>query len=419
MTKHAQLYAPTAVLAIQVSQLDTPLTGLASYQRAFVVYRQGQAVVGQAWLPVVDGRVAVADLRSVVQELAWPLWQRMVAAEPPSSQPLPSASVVVCTRDRSEDLARCLPGLSQLAGLGHEVIVVDNNPSDDRSAALVASYPRISYIREPRPGLDLARNCGLLAARGAIVAFTDDDAIVDEGWLDGLLAEFADPMVALVTGITMPLELETPAQIWFQESNGFGRGFVRKVFDLSSMEPLAAGQIGAGVNMAIRRSALRPIGLFDDALDGGTAAQSGGDQEFFYRVITRGFRAVYTPAALVWHRHRRDWPGLKRCIEGYGVGLFAWWTRAFLVENDWTVLKIGLNWFVTHHVREALRAGLGRPGAPPRDLALAELRGAIVGPQAYLQARRNARRKNRAANDREHAIEDAEPVLAAAQERTI
>lgn len=391
---------PAAVREVQLDQVHRPLAGLDGYRRAFVVFRQGRAVVGQAWLPVTDGRVAAADLRGHLPELAGPLWQYSVAAEPAPPGPPPSATVAVCTRDRPEDMARCLPGLDRLAAQGHDVLVVDNRPSDERTRELVALHPRVRYVRELRPGLDAARNRALREARGAIVAFTDDDALVDEGWLDALRARFADPMVALVTGITMPLELETPAQIWFEQTNGFARGFVPRTYDIATLEPLGAGRVGAGVNMAIRRAALRQIGLFDEALDGGTAAMSGGDQEFFYRVLSRGYRAAYEPAALVWHRHRREWVALQRCIEGYGVGLFAWWTRAFLVENDWTVLKTGAAWFVEHHLREAARALLRRPGAPPRDLALAELRGALAGPGAYLRARTALRRRDSLAEAR-------------------
>ncbi len=384
-------YKPIAVRELQVTQINQPLTDLADYKQALVVFRHGVAVVGQAWLPVTNGRVTVADLRLVEVRLAAAIWQRTTNESAPPKRSMPTASVVICTRDRPADLARCLPGLAQLADQGHEVLVIDNCPSDDQARNLVARYPQVRYIYEPRPGLNVARNRGLQTAQGEIVAFTDDDAIVDPGWLDALRANFNDPTVALVTGITMPIELETPAQIWFEESNGFQRGFERRVFDVQSLDPVGAGRIGAGVNMAIRRAALQQIGLFDEALDGGTPAMSGGDQEFFYRVIARSYRAVYEPAALVWHRHRREWADLRRCIEGYGVGLFAWWTRAFLVEGDWTVLKNGSMWFVQHHVREAARAILQRPGATPRDLALAELRGALAGPGAYLRARIKAR----------------------------
>ncbi len=180
-------------------------------------------------------------------------------------------------------------------------------------------------------------------------------------WLNALLSNFDDPMVAVVTGLTLPLELETGAQQWFEQTNSFGRGFVRKVFDLNTISPLAAGGVGAGVNMAIRRSALEEIGMFDELLDGGTSTLSGGDQEFFYRTLARGFRIVYEPKAVVHHKHRRDRQALRHTIYGYGVGLFAWWTRALLIEREFSLLLAAPSWFLQHHVRHLLRSLLQSP----------------------------------------------------------
>jgi GT2 family glycosyltransferase len=227
-----------------------------------------------------------------------------------------------------------------------------------------------------------------LAAKGDVVAFTDDDVVIDSTWLAALVRNFVDPTVAVVNGIALPLELETPAQRWFELTNGFGRGFVRQEHDASTLNPLAAGELGVGANMAIRRSAINTIGLFDEALDCGTLTRSGGDQEYVYRALARGYRVVYEPEALVWHRHRRDWNGLRNTLYSYGVGVYAWWTRCFLVEGEFSVLKLALVWFWWHYVKNLVRALLRRPGHMPFDLALAEFRGALAGPRAYLQARR-------------------------------
>ncbi len=379
---------PTVIREVHLEHLEQGLTNLDEYEQAFIVFRFQGDVVGQTWLPVKDGRISTAVLRTSLPGLAWLLWQRLMAPDPTPTTPLPTASVVVCTRDRTADLERCLPGLQGLADQGYEVLVVDNCPSDDSTARLVSDYPTISYLYEARPGLDIARNRGLQAASGEIVAFTDDDAIVDSGWLAALLRNFDDPMVAIVTGMTLPLELESKAQLWFELTNGFGRGFERKTFDLATMEPLASGQVGAGVNMAIRRSALEDIGWFDEALDGGTPALSGGDQEFFYRALARGYRIVYEPKALVWHRHRREWDSLRRTLYGYGVGLFAWWTRAFLEEKEWQILKIAPSWFWQYHTRNLIQSLLRRPQCVPLDLAWAEFLGALKGPLAYRRSRR-------------------------------
>ena len=397
-----------AVRQVHLEQLEGDLVDLERYRQALVVFRLQGAVVGQAWLPVVDGRITSARLRSCLPAVAWPVWQQLCAQDHDPAQPLPTASVVVCTRDRTDDLAQCLPGLSRLAAEGHEVIVVDNCPSDDRTARLVTSYPAIRYLREPRPGLNVARNRGLLAATGEIVAFTDDDGQVDPGWLPALLRNFDDPLVAVVTGITMPSELEAEAQIWFEQVNGFGRGFVRRSFDATNLNILATGLVGAGVNMAIRRSATEQIGLFDEALDCGTPTRSGGDQEFFYRTLAHGCRIVYEPAALVWHRHRRDWRALQRTVYGYGVGVFAWWTRALLVEGELTLLKQAPSWFWRHHGRNLVRSLLRRHGHVPLDLAWAEFRGALAGPGNYLQSRRLLRRQTTAAEASQKAAPESD-----------
>ena len=408
MTDIAHRLRPgAAVREVHLEQLNQDICSLDGFRRALVVFRLRGAVVGQAWFRVEDGRIPLLQIRPHLPEVAWPAWQQLAARDPAASADrLPPASVVVCTRDRTADLANCLPGLSKLAAEGHDVIVVDNCPSDDGTARLMAGHPTIRYLHEPRPGLDVARNRGLRAATGEIVAFTDDDAQVDAGWLPALLRNFDDPLVAVVTGITLPLELETEAQMWFEQTHGFGRGFVRRSFDACNMNILATGVVGAGANVAIRRSAVDEIGPFDEALDGGTLARSGGDQEFFYRTLARGYRIVYEPGALVWHRHRREWDALRRTVYGYGVGVFAWWTRALLKEGELTLLKKAPGWFWHHHVRNLARSLLRRPGCVPLDLAWAEFRGALAGPGSYLRARRSLQRQARArAANHEDAVD--------------
>jgi GT2 family glycosyltransferase len=292
-----------------------------------------------------------------------------------------------------------------LAAEGFEILIVDNCPSDQSTAELVSRHPPIRYIHEPTPGLDAARNRALAEARGEVVAFTDDDARVDQGWLTALLENFEDPTVAVVTGITMPAELETEAQRWFEEKDGFGRGFVRQEYDAETLLPLAAGRVGAGVNMAIRRSAVEEIGLFDLALDGGTLSRSGGDQEFFFRALSRGFRIVYEPRALVWHKHRREWDALRHTLYGYGVGVFAWWTSALLNERETTLLWRAPRWFFEYHVRNLSRALLRRPGHVPLDLAWAEFLGAVAGPASYFRARRRVARSDRAVSHAATGVE--------------
>lgn len=250
-------------------------------------------------------------------------------------------------------------------------------------------------MRHDEGGLNAARNRAVREARHALIAFTDDDAIVDRQWLAALLRDFDDPSVLCVTGLTMPAQLDTEAQELFESYSPFGRGFVRRVFDLTRTSPLAVGRVGAGANMALRRSTPDLVGEFDEALDGGTPTRSGGDHEMFSRILASGFRIVYDPAALSWHRHRRGMEELRDTLRGYGTGVYAMWTRALVEEREFGVFKQALAWLRHGQVPELARCLARRPRRVPLGLLAAEWRGCLAGPRAYLTSRRQVAARSR------------------------
>jgi GT2 family glycosyltransferase len=252
----------------------------------------------------------------------------------------------------------------------------------------VAAYTGVRYLREDYPGLNRARNQALREAGHAIVLFTDDDAVPDPAWLRAHLRAYGDPRVMCTTGLTMPLELETRAQETFEQYNPFARGFARKVYTRLNLNPLAVGEVGAGVNMAFRREVLAAVGPFDEALDAGTPTHSGGEAEMFSRILASGYRIVYEPGALSWHRHRRTWEELRRAIYGYGVGIYAFWTRKYFYDGELTAPLLALRWFWHDQLPALLRASLRRPDAQPFDLIAAELKGCVAGPFAYFGSRK-------------------------------
>jgi cellulose synthase/poly-beta-1,6-N-acetylglucosamine synthase-like glycosyltransferase len=260
-------------------------------------------------------------------------------------------------------------------------LVIDNCPSTDATRRLVEDYSRVRYVREDRPGLNIARNRALHEAQGEIVAFTDDDAAPDPNWLRALLRNFADPLVLCATGLTMPLELETEAQEWFQRLGGFGRGFKRMVLDSANCDPFKGWVAGDGVNMAVRRSMLDHIGPFDEALDVGTPTLGGGDTEIFVRMLSAGYRIIYDPEALNWHRHRYTWQELRRQLYGYEVAGFAIWTH-YLYQGNVEALRQAWQWF-WRELRTLANSLLHLPGSTPLDLVLARFCGAAVGPWSY------------------------------------
>ncbi len=383
---------PTAILDLDAERLPAELAVPGRYQQVFVLFRWAGRPVGQASLDVRHGRVSGVRLREAfVEQAGGPLLEQWLYDylewTPILQGPMVPATVAICTRDRPEDLTRCLSALRLLPDDGQEVMVVDSASRTDETRRVVDSAPGVRYVREDRPGLDVARNRALREARHGIVAFTDDDAMPDRGWLRGLVQCFEDRRTLCATGLTLPLELETEAQEWFERTNGFGRGFTRKVFEGTSHNPFLVARIGAGVNMALRREVLELVGEFDEALDAGTPSRSGGDHDMFTRILTAGYSIVYQPTALSRHRHRRDWAGLRDTIYGYGVGVYAHLTKHLVHHGEVRAPLLAFGW-LRWQLAGLWRSLVRRPGHAPLQLVLAELRGCAAGPWAYRAARR-------------------------------
>ncbi len=233
-------------------------------------------------------------------------------------------SVIICTRNRPAELEQCLRSFEQFPKHLFELIVVDNDPSDSRSKNITKSFPYARYIRENRRGLDIARNTGIRHANYDIIAFTDDDVVVAKDWIDCISGAFSDPVTLAITGIVMPLELETRAQYIFEKDWSFNKGFVPRKFDhryfLDHLEDgVPAWEIGAGANMAFRREAFELAGFFDERLDVGAAGCSG-DSEMWYRIMAEGYTCRYIPQMSAYHLHRKTMKGLKSQLYNYMRG---------------------------------------------------------------------------------------------------
>lgn len=389
---------PTAVLDLDPERLTEGLKLSPRYDSALVLLRVGGRPAGQAVLSL-DGRALdPCELRHLLLKGAnstyWEAWlsERLGLPEQADSW-TPSgatATVVICTRDRTEDLRRCLTALLAMPDDGHDILVVDNAPATNDTRLLLQSFPSVHYVREDRPGLDVARNRALLEANTEIIAFTDDDAIVDPLWLRMILRNFRDPLVMAVTGLTMASELETSAQVSFQRYSGFVRGFRRVTYDTLDINPMFAWHVGAGVSMALRREVLECVGSFDEALDAGTPTQAGGDTDMFRRILKAGYRITYDPAALNWHRHRRTETELQRQIRGYEISGGAVLCRALLFEGDLGAAAHGLL-RMFRELHGAARAFRGRPSFATLKPYLLRIGAFISGLGLYVYARVRAK----------------------------
>jgi glycosyltransferase involved in cell wall biosynthesis len=316
----------------------------------------------------------------------------------------PLISVVICTHERAALLEGCLDSVFNLAYPNYEIVVVDNAPRSDATRKVVESkaeqMPNLRYVLEPNQGQCWARNAGAKAARGEIIAFTDDDVIVDSQWLIGVLRGFAaSDRVGAVNGLTIPAELETEEQTWFEQSGGFNKGYERTIYDMQEHRParpfypLSAGIFGTGANLSIRKSALEKVGYFDPALGAGTITTCGDDLAMYVQLLYGGFQLVYEPSAFLQHIHRRDFNSLQKQIYNYGVGFTAFITKTLLDHPGSLpgfLLRIPYGLFL-----------LFSPGSfknrkkesnYPADLKGLEYRGMLKGGFAYLKSRRQTRR---------------------------
>ncbi|MEG4588543.1 glycosyltransferase [Microcoleus sp. MOSTC5] len=384
----------TAILDLEISKLPPEITVEERYSKALVLIRLHGKPIGQALLSVVRGSIEGSQLQETLMNAAgenlWKNWlyDSLAWDERGPLQAMPIATVAVCTRDRPEDLRRTLEAFMQLPDDGQEYLVIDNCPATDATEELVKNYPKVRYVREDVPGSSAARNRALREAKHEFVAFTDDDAAPDPNWLRSLLWNFSDPRVMCVTGLVMPLELETEAQEWFERYSPHGRGFDRRIFDGAHCNPLVVAPVGVSASMALRKSSIDCIGLFDEALGAGTPTVGGEDCELFARILRAGYCIVYEPRALSWHRHRRTWEELQKTLQGYGIGVYAFWTRMFVINREFSVLRLAWGWLHSKQIPELFASLRKQPESIPSDLLLAQLRGCVSGPMAYFASRK-------------------------------
>ena len=314
--------------------------------------------------------------------------------------PRPTVSVVIPTRDRADLLVTCLDSVLAVRYPALEVVVVDNAPADDSTRAVVRERfgddPRVRYVRLDRAGASHARNVGARLARGEIVAFTDDDALVDELWVAALVAGFADdPRIVCVTGLTLAGSLETPAAQAFEAYGGMGLGLRPRLYDRDEhrgdtlLYPYTAGVFGASNNVAFRRGDFLARGGFDVTIGPGTAVFGAEDLDLFLAVVLDGQRIAYEPAATVRHEHRADFADLYWQVFTYSAGFTALLTKWALADP-----RVALD--LARRVPRVLPAALlasHRSGAEagvgdyPAQLRWLERAGYLYGPLAYLRSR--------------------------------
>ena len=271
-----------------------------------------------------------------------------------------TCSVVVCTRDRSEALEKCLRAASRLDYPTFDLVVVDSGSKDPR-AQEIAQRHGARYLREPKPGVSRARNRGARACNTEVIAFLDDDALPEPDWLSALALEFQDPQVMVVSGRILSLTVETEAEILFERMGGFDVGEQR--WEVGREHPLwfvlaNFGGLGNEANLALRRRAFDLWPGFDERLGPGTTIGTGAEGPYaLFSLIDRGRRVVYTPQAVVRHPYPRTMPELRARHLRSLSNATAYMTLLLVEEPRY-------RWAVIRYVAEAVR-GKRRAWRPP------------------------------------------------------
>lgn len=264
-------------------------------------------------------------------------------------------SVIVCTRDRKPGLMRCLRSVIDSAAASSwpvemEIVVVDDGSEDGTAEAvqtLAAEERRatVRLIRQPGLGLSAARNTGVAKARGALLAFIDDDCIASPPYVAELIARFAGERELVLRGGRVVLGDPLDAPLTICPSDRAER--LDRRFDV--------GGFILGCNMAMRREVLDALGPFDERLGAGSSLRSGEDTDMIIRAVTGGIAVEFTGDMTVHHFHgRRTRQQVLSAQRNYNIGngalMAKYMTRApwFLRNGYWSL-------------RNALREPLGGP----------------------------------------------------------
>ena len=284
----------------------------------------------------------------------------------------PTTTVLICSRDRPELLHDAVRRVLAMTTLPDELVVVDQSARpDDRLPALAeAAGVRLRYEWAPDRGLSRARNRGLRVATGDLVAMTDDDVLVDEDWLAGVV----DALVAggprtVLTGLVRPGPPELPGAWAPSTTTDPEPAEWEGLVDLDPLYPC---------NLALWRSAVEEVGPFDERLGAGTDLPAAEDNDFGYRALRAGYRIVYRPDLGVTHRAWRDEGALGPLMHGYGLGQGGFYAKHVRAGDRFVARRAVRD--VASHVRRGLVLALrGNRSKATSDLAYSAglVRGAV------------------------------------------
>jgi glycosyltransferase involved in cell wall biosynthesis len=272
---------------------------------------------------------------------------------PPALPNTPMVSVVICAYNAERTMLPCLESLRKLDYPNFEVIIVDDG-SRDRTAEISLDFPEFRLIRQPNKGLSVARNVGLHAARGDLIAYTDSDCVVDPHWLTLMVRTLSEKNFDGCGGPNYAPHEDG----WIEACCAASPG--------APCHVLTADDVAehlAGCNMVFTKAALLKVGGFDPQF-----TSAGDDVDVCWRILDSGMRLGYCPAAFVWHFRRNTIKAYYGQQRGYGRAeamLYARYPERFniLGQIKWRGMIPGLLRTVPGGSRKNIFWAAARPGA--------------------------------------------------------
>jgi glycosyltransferase involved in cell wall biosynthesis len=261
------------------------------------------AYSGPEGFQVDDWAFGLVDRRRRQKPAYWAVKDCYDNSLPPALSTHPKVSVVVCVYNGERTIDACLASLKKLNYPNYEVIVV-NDGSTDGTRQIAESYDYIRLVNQENKGLSEARNVGIRASKGEIIAFTDADCMADPDWLSYLVARFRSSDFGAVGGPNL-----SPADdSWVASCVAVSPGAPTHVL----LDDEVAEHI-PGCNMAFRRQALEAINGFDPIF-----RAAGDDVDVCWRLQNKGYKIGFSPAAVVWHFRRNTIRDYLKQQRGYG-----------------------------------------------------------------------------------------------------
>jgi GT2 family glycosyltransferase len=268
------------------------------------------------------------------------------------------ADIIISTRGRGALIEPTIKSIRHSTVRDFILWIVDQS-DDDATGAVVLPHcredERVRYLRSATRGSSAGRNEGAACGAAPNLIFSDDDCRVDENWLATMLSELQTIGTWAVFGRVIPdptFPMQTPLgdppvsrsiQMALKDAPR------RRVYE-KNLRNLGFGH---GANMAVRRDRFLEVGGFDEMMGVGSPLRAWNDRDFGYRLLRRGGRIIYTPDALIFHRHWRAWNAVSRTYRNYASATGAAAAK-YVRCGDWQGIYILFEWVLDQGVRQVL-----------------------------------------------------------------